>query len=60
MERPFMIGDSIAREKILSQVPMEVPPILDIEGEIKLVSNYKGEIEDNLLAQKMKELGLER
>ncbi|KAF7818914.1 fatty acyl-CoA reductase 2 [Senna tora] len=60
MEKKFMIGDSIAREKNLSQVPNEVLPLLDIEGEMKLVSNYKAKFEDNLISQKMKELGLER
>ncbi|KAK7392762.1 hypothetical protein VNO78_21209 [Psophocarpus tetragonolobus] len=61
MERPFSIGECIAREKFLSEVSPKYLPTLDIEEEINLVSNYKGEdIEDNLLAQKMKEIGLER
>nr|KYP53438.1 Fatty acyl-CoA reductase 2 [Cajanus cajan] len=61
MERPFSIGDCIAKEKFISEVsPKKYLPTLDIEGEINLVSNYKGNIEDNLLAQKMKEIGLER
>lgn len=59
-ERPFIIGDSIAREKFVSEVPTEALPILDIEGEMKLISYYRGKFEGNLLAQKMKELGLER
>ncbi|KAK7278796.1 hypothetical protein RJT34_23832 [Clitoria ternatea] len=59
MERPFSIGDCIARENFISEAPKYLPT-LDIEGEINLVSNYKGNIEDNLLAQKMKEMGLER
>ncbi|RDX87381.1 Fatty acyl-CoA reductase 2, partial [Mucuna pruriens] len=60
MERPFSIGECIAREKFMSEVSPTYLPTLDIEGEINLVSNYKGDIEDNLLAQKMKEIGLER
>ncbi|KAK4281778.1 hypothetical protein QN277_013231 [Acacia crassicarpa] len=59
-ERPFIIGDSIAREKFVSEEQPEALPSLEIEGEMKLVSYYKGKYEGNLLAQKMKELGLER
>ena len=60
MERPFSIGDCIAREKFISEVPPSFLPSLDIEAEINMVSNYGGNIEDNLLAQKMREMGLER
>ena len=60
MERPFSIGDCIARENFMPEDSLEVLPTLDIEGEINLVSNYKGNIEDNFIAQKMRELGLER
>ncbi|KAE9585312.1 hypothetical protein Lal_00018135 [Lupinus albus] len=60
MEKPFRIGDCIARENSMSEVSSKVLPILDIEGELNLVSNYKGNIEDNIIAQKMRELGLER
>ncbi|TKY53227.1 Fatty acyl-CoA reductase 2 [Spatholobus suberectus] len=60
LERPFSIGECIAREKFISEVSPKYLPTLDIEGEINLVSNYRGDIEDNLLAQKMKEIGLER
>lgn len=61
MERPFSIGDCIAREKLISGVPPKFLPILDIENEINLVLKNKGNnIEDNLLAQKMREMGLER
>ncbi|KAL1331705.1 fatty acyl-CoA reductase 2, chloroplastic [Arachis hypogaea] len=60
MERPFSIGDCIAREKSISEIPQSFLPALDIEGEINMVSNYNGNIEDNLLAQKMREMGLER
>lgn len=60
MERPFSIGECIAREKFISEVSPKYIPTLDIEGEINLVSNFKGDIEDSLQAQKMKEIGLER
>ena len=60
MERPFSIGDCIAREKFISEVPPSFLPILDIEGEINMVSNYKGNTEDNLPPQKMRAIGLER
>ncbi|KAL2326893.1 hypothetical protein Fmac_020320 [Flemingia macrophylla] len=60
MERPFSIGECISREKFISKVSPKYLPTLDIEGEINLVSNYKATIEDNLLAQKMKEIGQER
>lgn len=60
MERPFSIGQCIAKEKSISEVSPTYIPTLDVEGEINLVSNYKGDVQDNLLAQKMKEIGLER
>ncbi|WVY97448.1 hypothetical protein V8G54_029599 [Vigna mungo] len=60
MERPFSIGQCIAKEKFISEVSPTYIPTLDVEGEINLVSNYKGDVQDNLLAQKMKEIGLER
>ncbi|QCE05335.1 fatty acyl-CoA reductase 2 [Vigna unguiculata] len=60
MERPFSIGECIAKEKFISEVSPKYLPTLDVEGEINLVSNYKGDVEDNILAQKMKEIGLER
>lgn len=60
MERPFSIGDCIAREKLISGVPPKYLPTLDIESEIDLVSNNNGNIGNDLLAQKMREMGLER
>ncbi|KAL5067477.1 hypothetical protein RYX36_018364 [Vicia faba] len=60
MERPFSIGDCIAREKLISGVPPKYLPTLDIENEINLVLKNKGNIDDNELAQKMREMGLER
>ncbi|KAE9621708.1 putative oxidoreductase [Lupinus albus] len=60
MERPFSIGDCIETENSMTEVPSKVLPTLNIEGEINLVSSYKGNIEADILAQKMRELGLER
>ncbi|XP_061372165.1 fatty acyl-CoA reductase 2, chloroplastic-like [Gastrolobium bilobum] len=60
MERPFSIEDCTVRENFMSEVSPKILPTLDIEGEINLVSNYKGNIEHNFLAQEMRELGLER
>ncbi|KAK9266595.1 hypothetical protein L1049_021660 [Liquidambar formosana] len=60
MEKPFCIGDSIAREILASESPSSSLPTLDVEGELKLVLDTKKAFQDNALAQKMKELGLER
>ncbi|GMY14330.1 fatty acyl-CoA reductase 2, chloroplastic [Fagus crenata] len=59
MERPFNIGDNIAREifEFSSSKPL---PTLDIEGEMKLASDFMEASEVKSVAQKMKELGLER
>ncbi|TQD85719.1 hypothetical protein C1H46_028771 [Malus baccata] len=59
MEKPFYIGESIAGESHIS----ETPPgffSLDVKNEIKLALDSKGAYENNEVAQKMKELGLER
>ncbi|XP_041023356.1 fatty acyl-CoA reductase 2, chloroplastic [Juglans microcarpa x Juglans regia] len=58
MEKPFGIGDSIARE--IFQISSGSLPTLDIESEMKLASDFKKDSEVDLVAQKMKELGLER
>lgn len=59
MERPFSIGDSIARE--ILEISSRSLPALDIEGEIKLALDFSKVSEEvNIVAQKMKELGLER
>ncbi|KAB2631473.1 fatty acyl-CoA reductase 2 [Pyrus ussuriensis x Pyrus communis] len=59
MEKPFCIRESIAGEKHKSETPPGFYP-LDVENEINLASNSKGAYENNEVAQKMKELGLER
>ncbi|KAA8518320.1 hypothetical protein F0562_015797 [Nyssa sinensis] len=55
MEKPFQMGDSIARESARRFVPA-----LDIEGEMKVALDLQEAVEDNEVAQKMKALGLER
>ncbi|GAV86140.1 SET domain-containing protein/Sterile domain-containing protein/NAD_binding_4 domain-containing protein [Cephalotus follicularis] len=59
MEKPFCIGDNIAREFVRDITPRFLP-ILDIQNEIELATNSKENFEENSVAQKMKELGLQR
>ncbi|PON82436.1 Fatty acyl-CoA reductase [Trema orientale] len=60
MEKPFRIGETIAGENFISEAPPGMLPTLDVESEIKLALNSKEALENNAVAQKMKELGLER
>lgn len=60
MEKPFCIGDSIAKENLLSEVNPNSFTSLNVEDEIKLVLESKQGLEDNSVAQKMKEIGLQR
>ncbi|PHT52708.1 hypothetical protein CQW23_07170 [Capsicum baccatum] len=60
MEKAFGIGDSIARENLLSGVNQSSFPSLNVEDEIKLVLESKQGLEDNSVAQKMKKIGLRR
>ncbi|CAI9765696.1 unnamed protein product [Fraxinus pennsylvanica] len=60
MEKPFCLGDSIAMESLLLGNQQRSLPTLQVEDEIKLVLESKKALEDNVLVQKMKELGLER
>ncbi|XP_028107371.1 fatty acyl-CoA reductase 2 [Camellia sinensis] len=56
MEKPFCVGDSIARESLIFETPT-----LRVEDELKLVLDSKETFDlDNAVAQKMKDLGLER
>ncbi|XP_024459526.2 fatty acyl-CoA reductase 2, chloroplastic [Populus trichocarpa] len=56
MEKPLCLGDCIARENpIVSE-----STTLDIENEVKLAVNSKEDFQENEVAQKMKDLGLER
>ncbi|GAB2295442.1 hypothetical protein Dimus_029609 [Dionaea muscipula] len=60
MERPFRTGESIARESFMSGNSPSSPPILDVKEEISLALNSGEDLEDPKVAQRMKELGLER
>ncbi|GLT96270.1 hypothetical protein SLE2022_139070 [Rubroshorea leprosula] len=60
MEKPFCIGDSIAMENLISETATRSTPILDIENELRLALNSDEASEGAEVAQKMKELGLER
>ncbi|KAM7261594.1 hypothetical protein ACFE04_020671 [Oxalis oulophora] len=56
MEKPFSIGDSIASENVTE----DFLPMLDVQSEIELALNSKEAFDESCVAQKMKELGLER
>ncbi|KAL5545600.1 hypothetical protein UlMin_005287 [Ulmus minor] len=60
MEKPFHIGETIAGESFVSQNQPGILPKLDVEHELRLALASKEGIENNAVAQKMKELGLER
>lgn len=59
MEKPFCMGDSIVRESYSAEPPTSLPK-LDVESEIHLALESKKALEDHAVAQKMKELGLNR
>ncbi|KAK4776159.1 hypothetical protein SAY87_024120 [Trapa incisa] len=61
-EKPFSIGDSIARESLNSKKCNGSASFLtlDVEREISLAISSKKGLEDHTATQKMKELGLER
>ncbi|KAI3417727.1 Fatty acyl-CoA reductase, partial [Psidium guajava] len=59
MEKPFCVGDSIVRESYGAEPPTSLPQ-LDVEREIHLALESKKASEDHAVAQKMKELGLNR
>ncbi|EOY09603.1 hypothetical protein QUC31_010428 [Theobroma cacao] len=60
MEKPFDIGDCIARENLISETTPRSIPELDVEDELTLALNSKKGFDDTEVAHKMKELGLER
>ncbi|XP_022744361.1 fatty acyl-CoA reductase 2-like [Durio zibethinus] len=60
MEKPFDIGNCIARENLISETTPRSIPELDIEDELALARNSKEGCHESEVAQKMKELGLER
>ncbi|XP_050383037.1 fatty acyl-CoA reductase 2, chloroplastic [Argentina anserina] len=59
MERPFHKGESITGENSTSETSPGFES-LDVGNEIKLAMNSTGAYEENEVAQKMKDLGLER
>ncbi|GMJ14786.1 FATTY ACID REDUCTASE 2, MALE STERILITY 2 [Hibiscus trionum] len=60
MEKPFDIGDCIARENLISETTPRSVPELDIEEEFVLARDTMEGCHESEVAQKMKELGLER
>ncbi|XP_030930989.1 fatty acyl-CoA reductase 2-like [Quercus lobata] len=60
MEKPFHTGQTIAERSATSKTPPVSIPVLDIIAEIDLVSDLKLSAHENDVAQKMKELGLQR
>ncbi|XP_012485655.2 fatty acyl-CoA reductase 2, chloroplastic [Gossypium raimondii] len=60
MEKPFDIGDCIARENLIAETTPRSIPELDIEEEFVLARDTKEGCHESELAQKMKELGLQR
>lgn len=60
LEKPFCIGDSIAKELVSPELSTESMPLLDIEAEIRLAFSSKNAPDDASLTQEMKDLGLKR
>ena len=60
MEKPFDIGDCIARENLISETTPRSIPELVVENELVLALSSKEGCHESEVAQKMKELGLER
>lgn len=62
MEKAFTQGDSIAKENLERGSQESLVPLLNVEDELELVFQTKQSCEDDgpVLAQRMKELGLER
>ncbi|KAH0634706.1 hypothetical protein KY284_037492 [Solanum tuberosum] len=61
LEKPFIMGESITKEKITSISPFTNFPSLHVDNEIDLVSKLKNNIINNIeLEQIMKNLGVER
>ncbi|RWR72082.1 Male sterility [Cinnamomum micranthum f. kanehirae] len=56
LERPFYMGESIARERLTTESSVNSLPELDVEAEMELI----GAFQENLMAKKMKEMGLDR
>ncbi|KAF3795301.1 Fatty acyl-CoA reductase 2 [Nymphaea thermarum] len=59
-ERPFFFGDSLAREEAMATQSEEIPPILDIREEVKMIDDTLEGIEENMATPRMKDLGFKR
>ncbi|KAF9592125.1 hypothetical protein IFM89_012554 [Coptis chinensis] len=60
LEKPFSIGDSIAREKASLECPVRFIPPLDVDAELKRALDTMDDSQADIVSHKMKELGLER
>ena len=60
MEKPFHMGQTIAEESAKSETLPKSIPVLDIIAEIEMASDLKLFVHENIVAQKMIELGLQR
>jgi fatty acyl-CoA reductase len=62
LEKPFRMGDTIAKELASSEHSSSSSTVLDIEAEIKLAFDYsrRRSVDSASFAQEMKDLGLER
>uniref|UniRef100_M1C7I6 Fatty acyl-CoA reductase n=1 Tax=Solanum tuberosum TaxID=4113 RepID=M1C7I6_SOLTU len=59
-EKPFMMGESITKEKLTSHSPSAKFPSLNAANELDFVSKLKNSIKNNEFKKIMKELGAER
>ncbi|KAH0635655.1 hypothetical protein KY289_035570 [Solanum tuberosum] len=59
-EKPFMMGESITKEKLTSHSPTAKFPSLNAANELDFVSKLKNSIKNNEFKKIMKELGAER
>ncbi|KAF3795302.1 putative fatty acyl-CoA reductase, partial [Nymphaea thermarum] len=59
-ERPFFFGDSLAREEAIATQSEEIPPILDIREEVKMIDDTLERFEENMATPRMKDLGFKR
>ncbi|PIA59374.1 hypothetical protein AQUCO_00400330v1 [Aquilegia coerulea] len=60
LEKPFNLGDSIAREKAASESPTRSFPLLNVEAEVEMALDARNGFQDSTVSTTMKELGLER
>ena len=61
MEKIFHMGDCIAKENFINEIASaSLLPNLEVEHEMNLALNLKEGLQESEVAQKMKELGLER